>query len=153
LVLGSGPDKEYLENLTKDLMVEKRVKFLGLVDHKVMPKYLKVSDVFIRPSLSEGFGNSFIEAMAAEIPVVATQEGGIADFLFDSEKNPDKKPTGWAVDKRDPEGIARAIKRILDNPEQTKRTIETAKKMVFEKYDWNIIARDMEDIFKKITQN
>lgn len=153
IVLGDGPDREDLEKLAKELLVENRVKFLGLVNHKVMPKYLKVSDIFIRPSLSEGFGNSFIEAMAAEIPVIATQEGGIADFLFDSEKNPNKKPTGWAVDKQDPEGIARAIKRILSDNEQTRRTIETAKKMVFEKYDWDIIAKDMEIIFKKITQN
>jgi len=44
--------------------------------------YLKNSDIFIRPSLSEGFGNSFVEAMASEIPVVATQEGGYRRFSF-----------------------------------------------------------------------
>ncbi|MBT4277471.1 glycosyltransferase [Candidatus Falkowbacteria bacterium] len=152
LVLGDGPDKEKLDKLVEKLKVKDRVKFLGLVDHKVMPKYLKASDIFIRASLSEGFGNSFIEAMAAEIPVIATQEGGIADFLFDSEKNPNKKSTGWAVNKRDPKGIAQAIKKILDNQEQTKKTVENAKKMAFEKYDWNIIAKDMEGIFKKITK-
>lgn len=153
LVLGDGPDRGKLEKLSKELNVDSRVDFVGLIDHSVMPKYLKVSDIFIRPSLSEGFGNSFIEAMAAEIPVIATQEGGIADFLFDSEKNPDKKPTGWSVDKRDPVGISRAVKKILDDPKQRKKTIETAKKMVFEKYDWDIIAGEMGYIFKKITNN
>lgn len=151
LILGDGPDREKLDDLVKELGVEDRVKFLGLVDHKIMPKYLKVSDIFIRPSLSEGFGNSFIEAMAAEIPVIATQEGGIADFLFDSEKNPDKETTGWAVSVRDPKGIAEAVKKILNNPEKTFEVVVTAKKMVFEKYDWKIIARDMDDIFKKMT--
>ena len=82
IILGDGPDRKMLGDLAKKEGVENRVSFLGMVDHKEMPKYLKVSDIFIRPSLSEGFGNSFIEAMASEIPVIATQEGGIADFLF-----------------------------------------------------------------------
>ena len=73
--------------------------FWGQVDHKEMPKYLKISDVFTRPSRSEGFGISFVEAMAAEIPVVATQEGGLADFLFDPDRNKDKK-TDWYCGER-----------------------------------------------------
>ena len=151
VVLGNGPDLKMLQNLAKNEGVAERVNFLGLVDHKEMPKYLKISDIFIRPSLSEGFGNSFVEAMAAGLPVIATQEGGIADFLFDSERNPDKEPTGWAVDPRDPEGIAKAVKKILNNPEQTAKTIANAKKLALEKYDWNLIARDMrEKVFGKI---
>jgi len=143
IILGDGPDRKMLGDLAKKEGVENRVSFLGMVDHKEMPKYLKVSDIFIRPSLSEGFGNSFIEAMASEIPVIATQEGGIADFLFDAERNPDRQTTGWAVDPRNPKQIAEAIKNILNNPEKTKIVVATAKKMVFEKYDWNIIANDM----------
>ncbi|OGD68639.1 hypothetical protein A2996_00040 [Candidatus Campbellbacteria bacterium RIFCSPLOWO2_01_FULL_34_15] len=143
VVLGEGPDKEDLMSLAKTEGVENRVKFLGLVSHKEMPKYLRISDIFIRPALSEGFGNSFVEAMACEIPVIATQEGGIADFLFDAKRNPDKQATGWAVDKRSPEQIAEAIKDILNSPENVKIVVATAKKMVFEKYDWNIIANDM----------
>ena len=151
LILGDGPDRNKLEKLAEELKVKNRVKFLGLVDHKIMPKYLKISDIFIRPSLSEGLGNSFLEAMAAELPVIATQEGGIADFLFDAKRNPDKETTGWAVDKRNPEQIAKAVKNILSNPEKTKKVIANAKKMVFEKYDWDIIAKDMENIFNEIT--
>lgn len=151
LVLGTGPDREMLDDLVKKEGVEGRVKFLGIVDHKEMPKYLKVSDIFIRPSLSEGLGNSFIEAMAAEIPVIATQEGGIADFLYDSKRNTDKETTGWAVDPRSPEQIAEAVKDILGNPEKTAKVVATAKKMVFEKYDWDIISKDMEEkVFNKL---
>ena len=145
IILGDGPDREMLGDLAKSEGVENRVKFLGLVDHKEMPKYLKVSDIFTRPSLSEGFGNSFVEAMASEIPVIATQEGGIADFLFDAKRNLDKEPTGWAVDTRNSEQIAEAVKDILNNPEKTAKIVATAKKMAFEKYDWNIIAKDMKE--------
>ena len=95
LVFGLGPDKEILEQLSKSEGVTDRVRFLGQINHSEMPKYLKVSDIFIRPSLSEGFGISFIEAMAAGIPVIATQEGGIADFLLTRSEIPIKSRRAW----------------------------------------------------------
>lgn len=151
LIFGTGPDEEVLRALAKKLGVENRVHFMGQIGHAEMPKYLKVSDVYIRPSLSEGFGIVFIEAMAAELPVIATQEGGIADFLFDAKRNPDKPTTGWAVDKDSPEQIAEAVKDILANPEQVARVKAAAKKMAIEKYDWNLIARDMrEKVFGRV---
>lgn len=150
IILGDGPDWQKLEDIAKREGVEGRAKFLGLVDHKEIPKYLKISDIFIRPSLSEGLGNSFLEAMSAEVPVIATQEGGIADFLFDAKRNLDKGTTGWAVDVKNPQQIARAIKEILDNPGKTAKVIATAKKMVIEKYDWNIIAKN---IHQKVFRN
>lgn len=151
LVLGIGPDKEMLKNLAKNEGVAERVMFLGFIDNREIPKYLKISNIFIRPSLSEGMGNSFIEAMAAGIPVIATQEGGIADFLFDPDRNPNKKPTGRAVDTRDFKGIASAVKLYLDNKEKTQEIVNNAQKMVFEKYDWNLIAKDMkEKVFDKM---
>lgn len=151
VILGIGPDEAKLKELTRSSGVENRVKFLGQVDHKEMPKYLKVSDIFIRPSLSEGMGNSFVEAMAAEIPVIATQEGGIADFLFDPERNNGKKPTGLAVYPRDPKGIAGAVNKFIQNKELTGSIVENAKKLVFEKYDWDLIAKDMkEKVFDRV---
>ena len=143
VVLGLGPDLNMLTNLAKNLDVSDRVIFLGQVDHSEMPKYLKISDIFIRPSLSEGMGNSFIEAMAAELPVIATQEGGISDFLFDPDLNPDKLPTGLAVKPRDPEGIAKQIMKCINDVELTKQIISNAKKLVLEKYDWDLITKDM----------
>lgn len=151
VILGTGPDEEALRALAKDIGVEGRVQFVGFVDHKEMPKYLKASDIFIRPSLSEGFGSSFVEAFAAELPVIATQEGGIADFLFDPERNPEKPPTGRAVDARSPKGIARAVLLFIEDKETTKRIIKNAKELAFSKYDWDTIARDMhERVFKAV---
>lgn len=144
LVLGIGQDEEKLKALAEELGVEKRVHFLGQIDHKEMPKYLQVADIFIRPSRSEGMGNSFIEAMAAGIPVVATQEGGIADFLFDGE-------TGFAVKKESPESIKVAVERILSNPEEVEGVVERAQHMAFEQYDWDLIAKRIkEEVFDRV---
>ncbi len=143
IVLGVGPDEGMLRKLAVDFGVADRVKFIGQVEHMELPKYLKVSDIFTRPSRSEGMGNSFVEAFAAEIPVIATQEGGISDFLFDEKRNPDKPTTGWAVDKNSPEQIVEAVQDIMVRPEKVKEVVANAKKLAFEKYDWDVIAKDM----------
>lgn len=92
--------------------------------------------------------------MAVGVPVIATQEGGIADFLFDAKRNLDKETTGWAVDTKNPKQIAEAVKDILDNPEKTNQVIETAKKMVIEKYDWDLLVEDMrQKVFKNFLTN
>ena len=151
VVFGTGPDESKLKMLTHEFGVAERVLFRGHIEHRDMPKYLKSCNIFIRPSRSEGMGNSFIEAMAAELPVIATQEGGIADFLFDAVRNPDKQPTGWAVDRNSPESIARAVVQILEQTEQTVAVTKHAKEMVITKYDWDLIADRMkEEIFASI---
>ncbi len=144
-ILGIGPDEEMLRALAKEKGVSERVIFLGQVDHAEMPKYLKACDIFIRPSLSEGMGNSFVEAFTAGLPVIATQEGGISDFLFDPEINSDQPPTGRAVKPRNPEGIARAVKLFLGNKEKTTEITSNAKKLALEKYDWDKIAKNMKE--------
>ncbi|MBV9349122.1 MAG: glycosyltransferase family 4 protein, partial [Patescibacteria group bacterium] len=109
-------------------------------------KYLAISDIFIRPSRSEGMGNSFIEAFAAGIPVIATQEGGLADFLYDAKRNPDKPTTGWAVRKDSPEDIARAVNDILSHPEEVERIKENARALAVANYDWNNVAKKMQGL-------
>jgi glycosyltransferase involved in cell wall biosynthesis len=150
-VLGTGKERERLEKIADENNVSDRVEFLGHVDHKNLPEQLHGADIFIRPSRTEGMGSAFVEAMAAELPVIATQEGGIADFLFDEKRNSDKPTTGWAVDKDSPEQIAAAIKDILARPEKVSEVTSNAKRMVLEKYDWYTIAKSMrEKVFEKL---
>jgi glycosyltransferase involved in cell wall biosynthesis len=153
VVFGTGPDGEKLQALARDLSVTDRVLFRGQIGHDEMPKYLKACNIFIRPSRSEGMGNSFVEAMAAELPVIATQEGGIADFLFDEQRNPEEEPTGWAVDANSPEQIKQAVEDILNRPEKVAQVVATAKAMAIEKYDWDLIAKRMdEELFQPLFQ-
>jgi glycosyltransferase involved in cell wall biosynthesis len=135
VILGSGGDESMLKTLAKKMGVESRVEFIGHVDHADMPEYLHRADIFVRPSRSEGMGNSFIEAMAAGLPVIATQEGGLKDFITPE--------VAWPVEKNHPEQIAERVKAIIGNPEHTKKVVDNARKMVQEKYDWDLIARAM----------
>lgn len=152
VIYGIGPDEAMLRELVKKEGLENRVHFMGQIGHAEMPTALKACDIFIRPSRSEGMGNSFVEAMAAELPVIATQEGGIADFLFDAKRNPDKKTTGWAVEKDSPEQIAKAVQDIIGHPEQVKAVLKTAKALAIAEYDWNLIADKMKSLFGRLLQ-
>lgn len=144
IIFGIGPDEEKLRREVNTLGVSDRVFFRGQISHEVMPKYLKACDIFIRPSRSEGMGNSFVEAMAAELPVIATQEGGIADFLFDEKRNPERQTTGWAVEANNPHSIKVAVEDILNRPEKVTEVVRTAKQMAIEKYDWGLITEQMD---------
>jgi glycosyltransferase involved in cell wall biosynthesis len=149
-VCGIGPDEAMLKALAQELGVAERVRFLGQRAHDELPLLLTASDIFIRPSRSEGMGNSFIEAMAAGIPVIATQEGGIPDFLYDAKRNPDKPTTGWAVATDSPQDIANAVSDILARPEKVREVIATARALAIEKYDWNDVALQMKTLFNEL---
>ena len=153
IIYGIGPDEMMLKELARKERVENRVHFMGQIGHAEMPRALKACDIFIRPSRSEGMGNSFVEAMAAELPIIATQEGGIADFLFDAKRNPDKTTTGWAVDANSPEQISEAVQDIIMHSEQVAQVKVTARALALEKYDWDLIAKDMQELFDRLLKN
>lgn len=144
IVLGTGYQEKELKERVKDLKLENRVQFLGYIPHKDMPQYLHISDIFIRPSISEGFGNSYIEAMAAGIPVIATPVGGIVDFLKDGE-------TGLYCEVNNPKSIAQKVEKLIKDKESRDYIVKTALKMASDKYEWSLIASDMKNkVFLKI---
>lgn len=142
-VVGEGPDRTALESLAQELAVADRVVFVGHVDRSETAKYRKVCDIFVLPSRSEGQGISFLSTMLSGMPIVATQVGGIADFLFDAARNPDKEPTGWAVDPDAPEQIAAAVTDILAHPAEVAKATMNARALAERTYSWNTIANDM----------
>ncbi len=150
LIYGIGPDEDKLKELARTLGVESRARFMGQIGHKEMPLMLAACDIFTRPSRSEGMGNSFIEAMAAGLPVIATQEGGIADFLFDAKRNPETPATGFAVDADSPEQIASAVEDILAQPQRVAEVVANAKKRALTGFDWDTIASSMRELFGRL---
>ena len=145
LIAGEGEDRGKLEAIAAKAGVAGRVIFAGHVDHKALPALYKLSDIFVRPSLIEGMGSAFIEAFAAGLPVVATPVGGIPDFLSDPDRSPDTEPTGLFCNVRDPESVARAVKKYMEDPVLTARIVKNAKELAVQKYDWNLIANDMRE--------
>lgn len=146
LILGQGYQEKMLKEKVEKMGLKERVNFLGYIPHKDMPQYLHVSDIFIRPSLSEGFGNSYIEAMAARIPVIATPVGGIVDFLKDGE-------TGLFCEVQNPKSIAQKVEKLINDKESKDYIVRNAEQMVKEKYEWAKIAGDMKEVLTNISKN
>jgi L-malate glycosyltransferase len=97
-----------LEHLARSLGLEDNVAFLGERDD--IPEILRCLDVVLVPSWEEPFGRTVIEAMAMEVPVVATRVGGPTEILTDWED-------GVLLPPSQPELWARAVERLLDDPE------------------------------------
>jgi glycosyltransferase involved in cell wall biosynthesis len=146
VVIGKGEEGRKLVELADKLHVMHRVRFLGFIPQEEIPSYFSVSDIFIRPSRSEGFGNSFIEAMAARLPVIATPVGGIPDFLDDRE-------TGIFCSPDNPKSIALAVTLLMNDKNMAVHVAEQAYKRVVENYSWDTIARFMKtEVFDKIRE-
>ncbi len=144
LIAGSGEDQDKLEHIAAETKVVDRVMFVGHIGHGELPLYYKVSDIFVRPSIIEGFGNSFVEAFAAGIPVVATPVGGIPDFLTDPDRDPQFEPTGLFCEVRDASSVANCVTRYMREPQLVARVVKNARELAARKYDWNIVAKDMQ---------
>lgn len=129
IVVGDGRQREYLENLAKDLGLKKHVVFVGLVDHKTALNYMKKCDIFSLPSWNEAFGVVYVEAMACGKPVIGCRGEGIEDFVKD-------KVHGLLVQPKDPDSLAEAMDFLLSHQEEREKIGECAQKLVFEKYTW-----------------
>lgn len=140
-----GTDEAMLKNLATDLGVRERIIFVADVGRNDGALYRKVADMYVAPSRSEGLGIAFISALAARLPLIATQVGGMADYVFDEEHNPDKEASAWVVDPDAPQQIADQVKNILAKPEKAKKISEDARRMVEERYDWDKIAVQMRE--------
>jgi glycosyltransferase involved in cell wall biosynthesis len=149
LILGSGPLEGKLKFQASDLKIKDKVIFLGDVPNEKVSEYLAMADVFCRPSLSEGLGNSFLEAMAMGVPIIGTRVGGIPDFLRDPSAGLEQA-TGLFCEEKNPESIAKALKLLLEDEVLRQKIITNGRKLVEEKYDWEKIAKKMTDIFNII---
>jgi glycosyltransferase involved in cell wall biosynthesis len=107
LIVGEGELRPYLESLTAQLRIKEHVHYLGF--RTEASNLMHEFDVFVLPSLFEGFGLVLLEAMAAAKPIVATQVSAIPEIVADGE-------TGLLVPPRDPMALAQALRQLIMNP-------------------------------------
>ena len=139
-IAGDGPLEKELKNLTKTLAIEKSVRFIATVPHHKVPELLQSADLFVRPSIAEGFGVSFIEAMASGVPVIACPTGGVVDLIEDRQ-------TGILVPPNDPQSLNKAMLDLLGDRELYKSIRTKALELVKVKYSWDSIAARVNDVY------
>jgi glycosyltransferase involved in cell wall biosynthesis len=112
LIVGGGPDRAALEDELRRLGLEHRVRLAG--ERPDVPDLLAAGDVFVLSSRSEGLPVSVLEAMAAELPVVASRVGGLRELVVDDE-------TGFLVTPGSSRDLAAALERLIKDPDLRRR--------------------------------
>lgn len=111
-IVGSGPERAHLEAQCEALHISPWVRFLGQILNASVLEELAKHQFFILPSVREGFGIVYLEAMAAGCITIGTQGEGISDFIRNGEN-------GYLVPPDSPQSIAQTVLHCLDHPEES----------------------------------
>jgi glycosyltransferase involved in cell wall biosynthesis len=141
LVVGDGERREELEQLAHRLGLGSRVHFLGWRDD--LETILGGLDVVICSSKNEGTPVALIEAMAAGVPVLSTDVGGVGDLVTHGE-------TGWLVPPADPSALARGIERLLRDPALRRRLAGAARPVALERHHVKGLIHRMETLYADV---
>jgi glycosyltransferase involved in cell wall biosynthesis len=145
IIVGQGPEKSNLLQLTRKLGISKSVVFVDKeIAYDEMPKIYTIGDVFVLPTLSEQVGRVIIEALAMSLPVVATDVGGIREVIKNLE-------TGLLVSTKNAEGLAKEILHLYED-ENLRRKVGIAGRQLVEKsFNYLNMARETLKVYKEIS--
>jgi len=132
---------EELQALARNLNLSNQFHFIGGVTG--LRHHLSMADIFVLPSRSEGFSNAIIEAMAASLPVVATDVGGNAEAVKDGV-------SGYLVPPEDPARLAAAILQLLANPSQAKSMGAAGRSIVAERFTIEAMMKRIVRTYEKL---
>jgi glycosyltransferase involved in cell wall biosynthesis len=143
VLVGDGPEREPLEALARALGLGDRVRFAGW---QAEPRrHLTTFDVFALPSRFEGFPLAIVEAMLAELPVVATAVGSVPEAVREDE-------TGLLVPPDDPAALAAALRGLLAGPSLRLRLGKAGRALALERFTAAAMARSFERLYEEILQ-
>jgi glycosyltransferase involved in cell wall biosynthesis len=140
-LVGDGPDRPALEQAARELGLADRVIFTGhLAD--VRPVYRDLQ-VLALTSHTEGFPNVVLEALCMEIPVLATDVGGVREIVEDGR-------TGVLIPARSPEAVAKGLRALLDDPAWARTTALAGKRAVYERFAFATRVAREEAVYREI---
>lgn len=138
---GDGEHREKFVKLVRELKIENFVKFLGHRDD--VPQLLFAADLFVLPSHREGFGLAILEAGMMELPVVASNVGGIPDIIEDGKD-------GVLVQPRNEILLAEAIMKLLMSPEKRLALGSTLREKAMKSFSAKMMAERTAEVYDKI---
>jgi len=119
IIIGEDKSTDRLKRLCYDLNVDRNFEFAGWQSQESLLSYYQRASVFVMPSLTEAFGVTFLEAMAAGVPVIGTNVGGIPEIIHDGTN-------GLLVPVESPSSITDAINQLLSDAQLRERFIQSA---------------------------
>jgi len=141
-LVGDGPRQEAVQRLAAEVAPPGQVRFFpGQLD---LRPFFRQADVFVLSSVYEAMPNVVLEAMAAGLPVVATQVGGLSELV-----TPGK--TGWLTPPQDPVALAAALGRLLGDAETRHRFGQAGRRRVAQDFSLEVMVRRHEGLFEELT--
>jgi len=140
-LVGNGPKKPALEQKVQALGLPGRVKFLP-GNQDLRPLYHQ-ADLFVLSSREEALPNVILEAMAAGLPVVATRVGGVPEAVV-------SEATGLLVSPRDPNSLAVALRRLLDDPEAGRTMGRQGRQRVLDHFSFAAMVSRHEEVWTRL---
>jgi glycosyltransferase involved in cell wall biosynthesis len=141
LIVGKGPLRNELERCSKALNIESNVAFAG--EREDVPELLQTMDIFVMTSLYEGLPNAIIEAMAAGLPVIATDVGGNSELVINRE-------TGFLCRSNDAKALAEKVVSLINNEQEAKRMGKNGKKRALSEFGVERMIRKTENIYMEL---
>lgn len=136
--------KKSLMKTAQELKINDFVKFIGPVNHEDIPVWISASDILVLPSLSEGRPNVVLEALACEVPVVATDVGGIPELMINGE-------TGYLVPAKNSTELSKKVNKLLEDENLRKKMGKLGRMSIIQRgLTWEAHARKTVDIYYEL---
>ncbi len=143
IIIGSGPDKEKLEALSKELNIEEKIEFLDQQPREIVRDYMHRSRLFVLSSVSEGMPKVILESLAAGIPIVSTRVGAVAEILEES---------GVVVEPSNSQALADGMLRLLQDQSLANEFVKKGQIKVKD-YSWENAADNLINEIKKVVNS
>jgi glycosyltransferase involved in cell wall biosynthesis len=141
VVVGSGPMEGHIKQIIADRKLLDRVFLLGQCDN--IPEIMAAADIFVLASLWEGLPGVVMEAMASQLPVVATAVGGTPELVVEDE-------TAYLVEPGQPEQLASALRKMIALPEEKRQRMGKAGRVRIKKhFSIDNMVKSYEDLYEE----
>jgi len=144
-VAGSGESRVDLEQLSQHLGIAESVNFTGRLDNKEMAEIYRQTDLLLNPSLADNMPISLLEALACGVPIVSTNVGGIPHLVKDGK-------TALLVDPSDPQAMAVAAIRVLDDPDLA-TVLRKNGLAIVQDYTWPTVREQWFSVYRDALQD
>lgn len=145
IIAGKGPKEGELKHQAHAMGIADRCYFTGFISDDVRNNLYQVCDLAVFPSLYEPFGIVALEAMAARVPVLVTNVGGLGEIIEDGVD-------GFCVHPGSPHELAQGIIRALKNPNASRQIREAGFRKAKEQYNWSGIAKKTLAVYERVYQ-
>ena len=141
-IVGDGPERDALEQLSSDLRVSDRVHFAGYLDSPA--RWYQAMDLFVLPSRQEGLCNAVLEAMACGVPVLGHSACGNAEVI-------NHGVDGWVLPLDSPELLAEEIGKVLADPDALREVGSRARKKIVSQFSFGRTVAGYEALYREVT--